>query len=246
MRTHRRAGLAFLGLLALAPLGPAQDTKGDKTAPEDQQVVSSKATKRTPASSVNFRKELGLPYSSLGTLGSRAEAARRASDPVALAHTASELAVAESVSGKTATVTSKQLMKEAAELAAMRKQTDELRALLKVSEQVQTEADTVASLRDQLALTRKQAQADKEAFERNQEPTFAPRQVVLNNYTPQYVDLWVNGTYKVQVAPGMSQTVPIQHRWNPTVLTAYGDDDTQTWGPRYVWGRFTKYTWNIE
>ena len=88
--------------------------------------------------------------------------------------------------------------------------------------------------------------ATSEAYDRKQEPTWTPRQVVVNNYTDQYVDLWVNGTLKVQVAPGMSQTCVIEHRWNPTVLTAYGNDDTNTWGPRYVWGRFTKYTWNIE
>jgi hypothetical protein len=29
-------------------------------------------------------------------------------------------------------------------------------------------------------------------------------------------------------------------------MTAYGDDDSTTWGPRYVWGKFNKYTWNIN
>src|SRR5262245_17326849 len=247
MLAHRLTlGLASLGLLALASAGPAQGTRNDKPAPEDKQAVRSKATRRAAASSVSFRQELSLPLNSLSTLGSRIDAARRTPDPVALAHAASELAVAENVSGKTASVTSRQLMKEAAELAAMRRQEAELRSLLKVSEQVQTEADSVANLRERLALAQKQAREDKEAYGRKQEPTWSPRQVVVNNYTDQYLDLWVNGTLKVQIAPGMSQTVPIEHRWNPTVLTAYGNDDTNTWGPRYVWGRFTKYTWNIE
>jgi hypothetical protein len=68
----------------------------------------------------------------------------------------------------------------------------------------------------------------------NQEPTSAPRQVVVNNYTPQYVDLWVNGSYMTQVLPGAGQVVTLQQRWNPTVLTAYGNDDSSTWGPRYI------------
>jgi hypothetical protein len=47
---------------------------------------------------INFRKELNLPFATLGTLGSRIGEARRAGDPVALANAASELAVAEKVS----------------------------------------------------------------------------------------------------------------------------------------------------
>jgi hypothetical protein len=68
----------------------------------------------------------------------------------------------------------------------------------------------------------------------------------VNNYTTQYLDIYVNGNYKTQVAPGSTQICTIEHRWNPTVLTAYGNEDTNNWGPRYIWGRFTKYTWNIE
>jgi hypothetical protein len=32
----------------------------------------------------------------------------------------------------------------------------------------------------------------------------------------------------------------------PHVLTANGNEDLDSWGPRYIWGRFTKYTWNIQ
>jgi hypothetical protein len=32
----------------------------------------------------------------------------------------------------------------------------------------------------------------------------------------------------------------IEHRWNPTVLTVIGEEDIDTWGPRYIWGRFPK------
>jgi hypothetical protein len=70
--------------------------------------------------------------------------------------------------------------------------------------------------------------------------------VVINNTTTQYLDIWVNGNYKTQVQPGATQTIVIEHRWNPTVLTADGDEDSSTWGPRYIWGRFTKYTWNFD
>jgi hypothetical protein len=56
----------------------------------------------------------------------------------------------------------------------------------------------------------------------------------------------VNGNLKLQLAPGQSQSCTIDHRWNPTVLKAYGNEDIDTWGPKYLWGKFTTYTWNIN
>jgi hypothetical protein len=247
MSLHRgKAGLTWLACLVLVSLVAAEQAKPDDPASKDEQVVRSKASQRPAASSVNFRKELNLPFDSLTTLGSRIAAARRKPDPVALAHAANELAVAEKVSGKTASLTSKELIKESAELAAARRQEAELKAVLQVSTQLQVQEDNLALMRKQIAQAQAQARADKEAFDRNQEPTASPRQVVVNNYTPQYVDVWVNGSYKTQVLPGQSQVITIEHRWNPTVLTAYGNDDSSTWGPRYIWGRFTKYTWNLN
>ena len=96
MSPHRlTAGLAVLSCLFLACLTlAAQPAKEDRAA-EDKEVVDSKATRRPAAASVNFRKELNLPFATLGTLGPCIAAARRHADPVALAHAASELAVAE-------------------------------------------------------------------------------------------------------------------------------------------------------
>jgi uncharacterized protein (TIGR03000 family) len=211
----------------------------------DQEVVKSVAVPQA-AASVNFRKELNLPFRSLATLGGRIDAARRAPDPVALANAASELKVAEQVSGKTASLTSKQVLQEAAELAALRKQDAELKAVLQTSDQVMMEEDRVANLRKQIALAQAQTRADQQALQQNQQPTAAPRQVVVNNYTTQYIDVYVNGYYKAQVLPGTTQVLTIEHRWNPTVLKAYGNEDMSTWGPRYIWGEFTKYTWNLN
>jgi hypothetical protein len=231
-------GVVLLVILAL-PLVAADP-------PKDEQVVSSKATQRPAASSVNFRKDLNLPFPSLGTLGSRIETAQRAGDPVGLAHAASELATAEKVSGKTASVTSSQVAKEAAELAKLRRQEAELQALLHVSNQVMFAEDDIKSMKDQLALAQAQTKADKEAFLRKEEPKSTARQVVANNYTTQYIDVYVNGFFKGQIPPGQSQIITIEHRWNPTVLKGYGHEDNTVWGPRYVWGEFTKYTWNFN
>jgi hypothetical protein len=249
LSSRAATGSMFAGIMALLSFGLVSPTGGQppkEGAAQDKQVVTSKATPRPAPSTVNFRKELNLPFDSLSTLGSRIEAAERKPDPVALAHAANELAVAEKVSGKTASITSKQLAQEAAQLAAMRRQEKELQAVLQVSQQMAMEEQNIKLTQDALASTRAQIKADKEAVAQNQEPTWKPRQVVVNNYTTQYLDIYVNGYYKVQVAPGMQQTFAIEHRWNPTVLKAYGNEDLSTIGPRYIWGRFTKYTWNIN
>jgi uncharacterized protein (TIGR03000 family) len=221
-------------------------TQEDPAAAADKQVVASKATRRAAAASVNFRKDLGLGFPSLATLGSRIDAARRAADPVALANAASELSVAEKVSGKTASLTSPQVLQEAAELAGLRRQVAELQAVLQVSNQVQFEADKVANLKEQIALAQAQAKADRDAFARNEEPTATPRKLVVNNYSTQYIDVYVNGNYKGQVQQGLTQVFTIEHRWNPIAVTGYGDQDIDTWGPMNLWGRFNTYTWNIN
>jgi hypothetical protein len=241
-----KLGLALLGSIVLFSLVSAEQADKGDPASEDKQVVGTKATPQPAASSINFRKELKLPFPSLSTLGARIEAARRAPDPVALAHAANELSTAEKVSGKTASLTSAMLIKESAELAALRKQEAELNAIYNVSSQMAVAEDNLALTRAQIASAKAQAQADIQAQQRNEEPTSAPRQVVVNNYTTQYVDVYINGFLKSQIVPGASQVYTIEHRWNPTVLKAYGNEDSSVWGPRYIWGRFTKYTWNIN
>ena len=77
-------------------------------------------------------------------------------------------------------------------------------------------------------------------------PTDAPRKVLLNNYTTQYIDLWVNGNYRLQIPPGGSSSCIIEHKYNPTTLTAYGNQDDAVWGPRQIFGAFKTYTWNLQ
>jgi hypothetical protein len=241
-----KTGLALASCLGLACFALAAQPAADDPAAQDKEVVDSKVTRRPSAATINFRKELNLPFATLGTLGPRIAAARRSPDPVALAHAASELNVAEKVSGKKASLTSATLIKEAAQLAALRRQQSELEATLKVSQQIAAEKQNIELLNQSIALAKEQAKQATEAIQRNQEPTWAPRTVVVNNYTTQYLDVYVNGNLKGNVPPGQQQVWTIEHRWNPTVLTAYGNEDSETWGPRYIWGRFKKYTWNIN
>ena len=246
MFCHRLWSIAALPATLALLSGLLADTpKKDPPPPEDKEVVDSKPVRLKPAASVPFRKQLKLPFNSLATLGARIDAARRANDPVALAHAASELAVAENVSDKQADLTSSAVFKEAAELAKLRRQEAEIRALLRVSNQVTAEQDTIASLRQSLTWAKEQAKADTRAWQQNQEPTWTPRTVVINNYTTQYLDITVNGVLKGQVEPGLTQVFVIEHRWNPTTIKAYGNEDIDVW-QRIIWGRFKRYIWNIN
>jgi len=246
MSRTRAAGLTLFGVFVLAAVALSDDPPKDEAAAQDKQAVDSKATRKTAAKSVNFRKELNLPFQTLDNLGSRIDTARRASDPVALAHTASELAVAEKVSGKQAKVTSAVLIQESAQLASLRKQSAELKTVAQVASQVASEQALVTNLHNQIADADASARLDKAAIDKNQEPGWSPRKVVINNHTLQYLTVFVNGFYKTEISPGLTQIIVIEHRTNPMVLTANGNEDIDTWGPRYIWGKFQTYNWNIN
>lgn len=236
--------VVLLAVLALTgSVAEAQKADGAK---DDQQTIASKAQKNSQAGSIDFRKELGLPFPSLGTLGTRIDSARRGHDPVSLAHAANELGVAEKVSGKKASVNSSMLLKESAELARLRRQATELQAVQRLADQVATETDLVTDLKKDIASAQEQAKMETDAIRANQEPGEAPRKVLVNNYTTQYVDIWVNGYMKTQVGPGQSKWFVIEHKWNPTVLKGYGNEDNTSWGPQYIWGKFKTYTWNLN
>ncbi len=236
--------LASTGL----PRYSAQEPKKADPAsnPEESSIITTKPTKVTPAASVKFGKALGLPLASLNTLGSRIDAARRAGDPVTLAHAASELAVAEKVSGKAASLTSKQLIAESAELASVRRQEAELNHVLEVSNQLRAAQSQLDNLKTQIAATQAETKADKDALLAKEEPTSKPRKIIVNNYSTQYIEIQVNGFVKGQVSPGATKVYTIDQRWNPIVVKGWGDADENIFGPLVLQGRFDKYTWNIN
>ncbi|MFO0798453.1 MAG: hypothetical protein U0804_13330 [Gemmataceae bacterium] len=235
----RTVTAALAGCLILAGVGPAQPPGA---AAEDKQVVTTKPGKSNPAAAVKFRQQLALPYPSLSTLGSRIDAARRAGDPVALGHAAAELKVSEQVAGKTASLTSQAIMKEAAELAALRRQAAEMKAVLQMSNQVTVAEQNLAELKQQLAIN----EGIKQGIQKYEEPKKGPRTVVVNNYTTQYIDVQVNGYLRGQVLPGSTRAITIDQMWNPIILKGWGDSDETTFGPVVLQGRFTTYTWNIN
>jgi hypothetical protein len=242
----RHATTAALALLLAGASFGLAGKKADAPKGKDKKVVTSKAGKHRPATAINFKKAYGLPFHSLTTLGARIEAARRRPDPVALAHTAAELAVAEKVSGKKASLTSKALLAESEELARLRRQVAELKATFAIHQQVLETETNVVYWKKMISIADNAEKQEADAVRRNELPKAGPRWILLNNYTSQYVDLWVNGNYKMQVGPGASKWCLIEHKWNPTVLKAYGSEDNAVWGPRDVWGAYKTYTWNLQ
>ena len=223
----------------LVPPGDDVDTSADK------EVVTSTMTKRPSAAAINFRKELNLPFATLSTLGPRIAEARRAGDPVALANAANELAVAEKVSGKKASLTSNTILQESQELAKLQRQEPQLESVIEVSKQLAAEERGIAQLRQLAAKAKEQAKVDAEALRNNGIIPYTPRTVVINNTGTDTLDIYVNGNFKMTVGPGELQSCVVEHRWNPAILTAYGNGD-DVWGPMPILGKFTKYTWNIR
>jgi len=237
------ASLLFAGFALVVVPGKAQQ----KTGPDDdQQTINATATKVSPGKNINFNKELGLPYQSLSTLGARIDTARRGHDPVALAHAANELSVAEKVSGKKADLTSAQLLKQAAELAKLRRQVAELKALNQIAEQTAADNELVAEMKSTLRESEIATKKETVILRSNMPLPDSSRAVVVHNNTPQNFDIWVNGYMKTTVDAGQSKWFVVEHKYNPTVIEAFGYGDDTTWGPVHLWGKFKTYTVNLN
>jgi len=247
MLTSRKKLL--FSLAAIAALGVWCSTVGSQqpdSKEDDQQTVNAKAKQITPAAKINFKKDLGLTYSSLSTLGARIDSARRNHDPVSLAHAANELSVAEKVSGKKAELTSAALIKEAAKLAQVRRQVAELQAVQQVAQQTAADDALIAEMKKNITDFDAQSKEETAALRSNQPPPDSSRTVIVHNNTPQNFDIWVNGFMKMRVGPGESKWFVVEQKWNPTVVEAFGYGDDQTWGPVHLWGKFKTYTVNLN
>jgi hypothetical protein len=239
--------LTTLLLIAGLTLVVVPSKAQQKTGPDDdQQIVNATANKVSPAKNIQFNKELALPFDSLRTLGARIDAARRSHDPVSLAHAASELSVAEKVSGKKAELTSVQLIKQAAELAKLRGEVAELKAVHQIAEQTAADNELVAEMRSTLRESEIATKKETVFLRSNMPLPDSSRTVVVHNNTPQNFDIWVNGYMKTTVDAGQSKWFVVEHKYNPTVIEAFGYADDNNWGPVHLWGKFKTYTVNLN
>jgi hypothetical protein len=237
-------GVCFFVLFGVLSAPVASQPPGAKE--DDQQTIIPKPANVALAAKVDFKKDLGLSYNSLNTLGRRIDAARRSHDPVSLANAANELAVAEKVSGKKADLTSAALIKEAAKLAQLRHQVSELQAVQEIARQTTADDELIAEMKKNLTDFDTQAKDETAALRSNQPPPYSSRTVIVHNNTTQNFDIWVNGYMKMTVPPGQSKWFVVEQKWNPTVIEAFGYTDQQTWGPSHIWGKFKTYTINLN
>lgn len=245
-----KQSILFSALLTLAVAGslsrssPAQ-APGGKTTPQelDEKLVRTYAEPRPKAVTVNFHKALKLSWPSLQTLGARIDMARQNADPVALAHLASELHVAEKVSGKKASLTSQALIKEAAQVAKLHKEVSELKASLEVAKQIQSENSLIDDFQKDIAKAEAEAKAQDKVAAQPPPSPFNPvaYPVLIENYTEEPISIFMNGKYQMTVQPLQKRFLNFMQMPSPVVLHAYSVDNQ--WGPRNIYETLSNYTW---
>src|SRR5262249_48850251 len=149
------------------------------------------------------------------------------------------------VSGKKASVVSTDVAQEAYELAKIRSKEAELKLMVQMAKEMANDEATIKGLQSQLTTAQQMAKAETEAVKGGGEVKAPSPRVLANNTTGQFADIYVNGMYKTDIPPYESRWIVIEQKVNPVVLTAYGNEDISSWGPRYIWGKFATYTWNL-
>lgn len=196
----------------------AQEKKGSSNSPEVKTLDVGKLADAPKccarARTVNFIKEFGVPLDYLGTIGVQIAEARKSADPVALAVAARGLEAAEAASGKKASVTSAEVMKEAVELAVMR----EIPAELKAIKALVSDDATRKTITQTLEVAEK-AQADAKAASRDGDRQRAIIGTLeVRNYSNECLRIFVDGREVGVVHTGETGRLGVHsHRHHNTI-----------------------------
>ena len=216
--------------------------RADDKADEPKKIESKLTHTGVSPTSVDFRKETGLTFSGLTTLGARIAQARSAADPVGLASAARELAVAEEVSGKKAKITAKSLSDEAIRLVTLRNDSKELKA--------------VSLLTDDAAAKEKLGKASKAAGEAEMaakqaaaggkvEKGIVGTLVVINQSPDECVNVYDNGRFLGTVHAGTTQAFHV-HDHGESHLDAYCEEGGELVSTTCVFQHTHHYHWIIR
>jgi hypothetical protein len=219
--------VALAGFTALAeePAGKTIDMKLGKAV--------------APAAATDFATALGLNLESLKTLGARIDHARAEADPVCLAGLARELAAAEEVAGKKATLTGAELTKQAQEMAKYRNRPEELRTVAKIlggdgSEELTAQAEKTARAIERRGKDKESAKAKG-----------ITDTLHVDNHTPYYVRVSVNYVYRGTVAPYGDLYIDVSDPpFHTTVLQATAPA-IGTFEPKYISQPVATFTWRL-
>ena len=194
-------------------------------AEEDKETNAQKATihklKREQterASAIGFNKELGLAFDSLELLGTRIDQARKSPDPVGLANAANELAIAEKVAGRKATLAAAELWNEAVELAERRANSAELKAL---SYMVSDES-AAKKLAKQAVIAEKR-EKELAAVKPGEESKGIGGNLRVVNHSNEIAAVYINGIYAGTLYPGNFFDRYVGLPWGTTVVEARGN-----------------------
>jgi hypothetical protein len=242
---HRKllSSLVLSGLLvgSAVQTATANDPKpGDQKPAAEDSNINSKVEK--PAPMPDFAGVYGLPFESLQGLGYRLTEARHKSDPVALAMLGTELAVAEKVSGKKADVTSDAVLKEAAELARMRRQEKELVAVALI-----VKDEGIAKELAELAMTAQKEEAARVASFKSGEKAKGIRILEVINDTHHRLSIRVNGVHIGWVPPYSVENFqlhPMHHNAHQIWLNAHDHFGNHVRAHAET-GQHHRFTWNI-
>ena len=221
----------------------ADDQKpgGAKVAAGQEQTIESRKEKAPPIP--DFAKSYRLPLESIQTLGYRLSDARQKCDPIALALIATEIAVAEKVSGRTADLTSDALFKEAIDLATMRREEKELNALALLVRD-ESKAEKLKALADKAKVEEAERVSKFKSGEREKSFHYL---IVVNN-TDVRVSARVNGRHVGFVNPFSSWEfwTPFAEHMTYIDLRAHDHMTGEVWRSDVVTGNFFKYTWILN
>jgi hypothetical protein len=239
----RKFGLV-LGAIALAALvgSSGAKNKAANANKADTKGLASKSTKVTLATTIDFSDAFGLSFDSLGTLGTRIEAVRKSPDPVALALLATELAIAEKVSDKTATLTAETLLKEAVDMAKQRHASKELTAVAMLVKDTATK-EKLVKLSKLAATYEKEA---TEAFKNKEKPKGVWGYLTVRNNTGNQISIYVNGRYYGYVNAYRDYRFgPLRHNASTNTVLV-GKSGGLQWGPLYKDNPVGDEIWTLD
>lgn len=238
MTILRRTALVVVFLVGAGLMSPWANS-GEKGKGKGKEFEA-KSSKQALAASINFTKAFDLAYDSLSTLGSRIDQARKAPDPVGLANCARELAIAEQVSKKAASLTSETLMKEAAELAKQRFDAAELKAVgLMVGNETMAKELNTAAARAEKAEAERIANAKDGVKSRG-----IQGRLHVDSRVGTTISVYVDGRYVGTMGPyGDIYPYIGQTPWETTFLTARSVDG-RVWSSA-VSSAVGDYTWTL-
>lgn len=231
--------VAGLAVLALVAGGNAVYSQKD-TKKKGENSLDSKSEADKSAAKIDFQMELGLAYPSLLTLGSRIQQYRTSSpDPVGLAHAARELALAEKVSGKKASLTSEALMAEAVLLAKVRNDSSELTAVAAIVSDKKVQAELTAAAKKAESDAAERAKLAKEGVKSRG----IHSQLTVRNHDHYHVDVYYNGRY-LGIVRGHGYRSFYVHDHSPYFNLYARNHYGKRWR-RHLHGGYRSLTWNL-